>query len=202
MFRLRLEITGATGPAVVTELALQERETVSVGRQGCELLLQDRTVSRKHLGFGVKHGRLVAGDLGSTAGTLHNGKPFRRGKAHKGDLFQLGTSTILILSFELVPETAGFSLSLLIRRLIPRSRRVWAMASGLALALFAGYSSIETGTRFDPNTSLFVPKEASLSDVGNSLKSMGQWVQAKAYAFKTPDPTREEPIDYEHLFED
>lgn len=199
MFQLRLEITGAQGPAKLVELRLKERGTVRVGRSDCDVLLSDRSVSRSHLGFGVQKGRLVAGDLGSTCGTLHNGKPLKRAKVIKGDLFQVGSSTILILGFSKLPEVSKA------RRLVGALSRMkfrlnrWAIASSLAAALAVGL--VWSSAQSEPYNQ-FAPNQASLVDIGGAWKSVTRWVRARRYVAVKPDPTRAYVVDYDQLFED
>ncbi len=193
MFRLRLEITGAQGPARLVELRLAEKATVKVGRLGCDVLLEDRAVSRSHLGFGVQKGLLVAGDLGSTGGTLHNGKALKRATVHKGDLFQVGSHSVLVLGFRKIEERAPK------RRLgLPKPRfNRWAIASSFAAVLMLAFI---VGTSRSDESGLYGPSHASVVDIDGALSGVRRWVRARQYA--PPDPTRPRTVDYNNLFQD
>ncbi len=47
---------------------------VTIGREGCDVVLPDPEVSRRHAALRVTDGRLVVEDLGSTNGTFVNGE--------------------------------------------------------------------------------------------------------------------------------
>lgn len=208
MFRLVLEVLGGEGPSEVHEFTLKERQKISIGRQDCELRLMDRSVSRKHLGFAVKDGKLLAGDLGSTGGTLHNGRALHRARAVKGDLFQIGSCTLLVKAFVAVekpsfvrtkalPWLASRMEWLWARR--PRTRRGWAVSMAAACVLVLSVRLVKPSQDYSAPENPFAPKQAGF-DV--NWKSVRNWVRAKTYALRREDPSKEQPVDYNRVFED
>ncbi len=78
------------GGVHVEDLDLQEGRLV-VGRgHGCDLLLDDPAVSRKHAVLYVTKDEVVLEDLGSPNGTLVGGVPVRRRSLEPGDHVTLG----------------------------------------------------------------------------------------------------------------
>ncbi len=210
MFRLGLEILGPKGQGEIHEFMLRERGKITVGRQDCELTVSERSVSRRHLGFGVQNGKLVAGDLGSSGGTLHNGRPLHRGKAVKGDLFQIGSATILVRSFEKVESPALARLKSLVsrapsvahwlQRLRPRTGKSWAMSFALAAAVVITLHVVAPPKPEFPDNP-YAPREAGFGEMVN-WKSVRNWVRAKTYAWRKIDPVTQETVDYERAFGD
>ncbi|HWH13415.1 MAG TPA: FHA domain-containing protein, partial [Miltoncostaeaceae bacterium] len=73
--------------------------SVVVGRDPVhEWLLTDPRVSRTHARMSVRGGLLLVEDLGSTAGTLVNGRPVERPTPlRRGDVLTLGASELVVL---------------------------------------------------------------------------------------------------------
>lgn len=105
MFFLELEVV-RDGRMQRQRFPMEERGKVLIGRHECDLLLNDRSVSRKHLGFAVRDGKLIAGDLKSTAGTRHNGKELKQAFARKGDVFEVGPFLVRVRKFEKAKDKA------------------------------------------------------------------------------------------------
>ena len=77
------------------------RDPVVIGRLSTnDVVLSDPNVSRRHAELRKQGGRWVIVDLGSTNGTVVNGKPTREHELSDGDRLSFGTS-------ELVFKTAG-----------------------------------------------------------------------------------------------
>ena len=57
---------------------------------GCDLVLTDDSVSRRHAEIAVRAGECLIRDLGSCNGTLLNGHPVRRARIRRGDVLVLG----------------------------------------------------------------------------------------------------------------
>ncbi|MGH7360018.1 MAG: FHA domain-containing protein [Candidatus Methylomirabilales bacterium] len=58
------------------------------------MLLPDTTVSRRHAALDVEGAAFRLRDLGSTNGTLLNGKKIERSAIRHGDRFQVGNTTL------------------------------------------------------------------------------------------------------------
>ncbi len=73
------------------EWPLGERGRWVLGRSpGCDLVLADDAVSRRHAEIAVRAGECLIRDLGSCNGTLVNGHPVRRARVRRGDVLVLG----------------------------------------------------------------------------------------------------------------
>jgi eukaryotic-like serine/threonine-protein kinase len=95
--RLTLEVK--EGPHKGRTFSFEEHDSFIVGRSAqahFQLSIKDRHFSRNHflIEFNPPHCRLM--DLGSTNGTLVNGKRVARTDLKEGDLIQGGTTTILV----------------------------------------------------------------------------------------------------------
>lgn len=70
---------------------LLEKEAVSVGRKhGNDIQVNDMTVSGRHALITTVNGESMAEDLGSTNGTLINGKEISKCTLQHGDIIQMG----------------------------------------------------------------------------------------------------------------
>lgn len=87
--------------------ALPLRDGFVVGRTtGCDLVIDDGKASRRHLRVIVEAGVVEVEDLGSSNGTLLNGKPVTRRVVRDGDQIQIG-KTVLVYREGTLPGTAG-----------------------------------------------------------------------------------------------
>lgn len=73
----------------------------------CDLRLDDSTVSWDHLEISCRGRSVIAEDLGSSNGTVINGRPMERGyRVRSGDVLQLGSVRLtVVLRAERVQET-------------------------------------------------------------------------------------------------
>lgn len=90
-----------------------EREVTTVGRgPGCDLDLEDPTVSRLHAELVRRGPHLYVSDLGlSTNGTTVNGRPVGRRVLHEGDVVGFGGTRARVLGLaenETGPDTVDF----------------------------------------------------------------------------------------------
>ena len=83
--------------ADATEWPLSERGRWVLGRgSGCDMVLWDDTVSRRHAEIAVRAGLCLVRDLDSCNGTLVNGRPVRRARLRRGDVLTLGETEIRV----------------------------------------------------------------------------------------------------------
>jgi len=77
-----------------------ERFTVTlpcvIGRKECDLILNDRFVSRRHAEMKLFENRLIIEDLGSTNGTKVNGKSITRKQLNPNDLISFGPTKLRV----------------------------------------------------------------------------------------------------------
>jgi hypothetical protein len=73
-----------------------EKPIISIGRQlDNDIVLEEPTVSRKHLQLRWRFGRFVAHDLNSRAGTIINGDLISTCVLHAGDVLMVGKAAII-----------------------------------------------------------------------------------------------------------
>ncbi|MDQ4049716.1 MAG: FHA domain-containing protein, partial [Actinomycetota bacterium] len=83
------------GPLAGERIALDREMTV--GRADCDITLDDRQVSRRHLALRPADTELQVEDLGSSNGTFVNGRRIDETvSAGDGDVVQLGTSELIV----------------------------------------------------------------------------------------------------------
>lgn len=88
---VRLTRTGFAAPVPSAHVALPDEGTVVVGRSsGCDVTLDEPTVSRRHLELRALDGSWLAIDLGSTNGTWLLGRRLGRARVLPGDELVLG----------------------------------------------------------------------------------------------------------------
>ena len=77
-----------------------ERFTVTlpctIGRKDCDLILNDRLISRRHAELKIVENKLVIEDLASKNGTKVNGKKVTRKQLVPNDLISIGPSNLRI----------------------------------------------------------------------------------------------------------
>ncbi len=73
------------------------RDDLLVGRHhGCDIVLADMSVSRRHARLTFRDGNWVLRDLDSTNGTRVNGRPVVRCRLRPGDVLTLGDEGVLV----------------------------------------------------------------------------------------------------------
>ena len=91
---MKVTVSDDTGKTVEQELAVG---TYRVGRgEGCEVLLDDETVSREHCVIEVLKGKSILRDLGSMNGTTLNDKRTDEAELKEGDVIALGRTKITV----------------------------------------------------------------------------------------------------------
>jgi hypothetical protein len=86
-----------TGPrALVAEgVEWPLARSLRIGRSsGCDVVLTDDSVSRRHAEIALRGGVCVLRDLGSCNGTLVNGRPVLRARLRRGDEIVLGETVL------------------------------------------------------------------------------------------------------------
>lgn len=85
-------------PAVILALDwASETQELLIGRAtGCDLVVTEPTVSRRHARLLFRDGRWVFCDLGSTNGSFLNGRPVGRCELRRGDELSLGSMRLRI----------------------------------------------------------------------------------------------------------
>ena len=75
-------------------------DDVTIGRgSDVAVRIPDDEISRRHARLGLEGDQIYVEDLGSTNGTLVNGKPVARRALQDGDKIQVGTTTILKFTY-------------------------------------------------------------------------------------------------------
>jgi hypothetical protein len=71
------------------------RDGLTLGRiVGCDVVIDDTKASRRHARFVAEGGVVEIEDLGSSNGTLLNGKPVQKRVLRDGDVIQIGATTL------------------------------------------------------------------------------------------------------------
>jgi hypothetical protein len=79
------------------EWPLAERGRWVVGRgSGCDFVLADDAVSRRHAEIAVRAGECLVRDLGSCNGTFVNGRLVERARLRRGDVVVLGETEVRV----------------------------------------------------------------------------------------------------------
>ena len=103
---LRIRWTGQDGQAVEREID----DEVTIGRgAGCDILIDDATISRSHARIRVVDGGLAIEDLGSRNGTLVNGERVASADLRPGDTFTLGRQSLEVIDAGLTPRRTAIS---------------------------------------------------------------------------------------------
>ena len=78
---------------------------IHIGRGAeCELVLRDSKVSRRHARLVGRNGALVLTDLGSTNGTMVNGRRVNEMALGAGDRIELGETSLVIQAASTEPD--------------------------------------------------------------------------------------------------
>ena len=69
-------------------------DLIFIGREGCQIVLNDTNISRKHAELGWKGDHFLVRDLGSANGIVYNGEKVTEAKLKAGDLLLVGLTTL------------------------------------------------------------------------------------------------------------
>ncbi|MCB9871475.1 MAG: FHA domain-containing protein [Planctomycetes bacterium] len=84
------------------------RNGMVLGRgKSCDVVLTDTKASRQHVRIHDQHGVVELEDLGSSNGTLLNGKPVTKRMLRDGDVVRIGTTELVYRSVTAAPAGAG-----------------------------------------------------------------------------------------------
>jgi hypothetical protein len=90
-------LTGTPGAAVLALDWEGTTDEVLIGRHpGCDVVLAEATVSRRHAQLRFRDGHWILHDLGSTNGTAVNGQRVMRCQLRPGDLLRLGERRLVV----------------------------------------------------------------------------------------------------------
>jgi S-DNA-T family DNA segregation ATPase FtsK/SpoIIIE len=104
--RLVAQVTVLQGPDAGQRVPLPGGN-ITIGRgNGCDLVLSDTLVSRRHIRLFLAPGSAEIHDLGSANGITLNGEPVARGSWLPGDRLRIG-DTVLGIEFAGAPPAAG-----------------------------------------------------------------------------------------------
>lgn len=116
------------------------KDRILVGRSAeCDVRIDDAGVSRSHALITSKAGSLSVEDLGSSNGTLVNGKRTRSAVLHNGDIVQIARFSLHI---SIVEELAGSTSA---RAALKREQQTVPMSSGRRQ--WSPVAAIEPATR-------------------------------------------------------
>lgn len=90
--RVRIEIT--EGPQKGNKFNVPLPCTI--GRRDADIRIRDMTISKRHASLEASGGRIIFKDLGSTNGSIINGKEVKETELCDGDIVQLGNTTLKI----------------------------------------------------------------------------------------------------------
>jgi hypothetical protein len=99
---LRRASRGVTRPAPAApasgllDALASDRPSVIGRSRSCDLVVRDDSVSRRHVMLAFDGDHVVVTDLGSTNGTLLNGRWITQAEVRPGDLLQLGEIELLL----------------------------------------------------------------------------------------------------------
>jgi transcriptional regulator with GAF, ATPase, and Fis domain len=93
--RVKLKVIVLSGPDEGREAPIEG--TVTIGAdEGCQLVLTDRAVSRKHLTLGVDGSTVIVRDLGSRNGTFLGGARIKEAEISVGAVLTVGQSSLAV----------------------------------------------------------------------------------------------------------
>jgi len=97
---VRLKLLVLSGPDAGKTWSLTPGEYQIGAGSSCDIVLSDKTISRKHLMLEVREDGVKAKDLGSRNGTLCEGLRFTEVEVHPGTILTLGTTELKFLPEE------------------------------------------------------------------------------------------------------
>ena len=90
--RYTLEVLDGNEPGQVFTL---ERPTITIGRRGCDVNLDDPEISRHHASIEIHGTNATLKDLGSTNGTYIRGQRVEEGRLEDNSEFRVGTHQLV-----------------------------------------------------------------------------------------------------------
>ena len=105
---LRRRLFVVTGQLQISDgRVVAVRDGLTMGRvAGCDIVIDDTKASRRHARIVVQDGVVEVEDLGSSNGTLLNGKPVQRRVVRDGDEIQIGATRIVYRAVAAAPAAA------------------------------------------------------------------------------------------------
>jgi pSer/pThr/pTyr-binding forkhead associated (FHA) protein len=97
-------------------------DLIFIGREGCQIQINDSNLSRKHAELGWQGDHYVIRDLGSANGIMHNGQKATEAKLSPGDLVMIGLTVL-----EVYPAGQTIRRD---RPQLPGSRKLQVVAGG------------------------------------------------------------------------
>lgn len=88
-------IATVTVPGIAHDVALTGSRMVLGRLASCDIQMQDANASREHVALVHEDGSWFAEDLGSTNGTLVNGRPIRKARLTDGDVITIGITELV-----------------------------------------------------------------------------------------------------------
>jgi signal transduction histidine kinase len=119
---MMLYLKAYNGDEKIQELKLED-QPILIGRSpGCELLLSDLSVSRKHARVEPQGNFYIIHDNHSTNGTIVNDRAIQAEVLHSGDAIRIGK---FIIKVEAVPEKRGDTSKIRVQALPPELSAAW-----------------------------------------------------------------------------
>ena len=102
---LRRRLFVVTGQLQISDgRVVAVRDGLTMGRvAGCDIVIDDTKASRRHARIVVQDGVVEVEDLGSSNGTMLNGKPVQRRVVRDGDEIQIGATRIVYRAVAAAP---------------------------------------------------------------------------------------------------
>ena len=69
-------------------------DLIFIGREGCQIQINDDNLSRKHAEIGWRNDHYVIRDLGSANGIMHNGQKVSEARLQPGDIVMMGLTVL------------------------------------------------------------------------------------------------------------
>jgi pSer/pThr/pTyr-binding forkhead associated (FHA) protein len=89
-----LEVLDGNEPG---KIYLIEKFSITIGRQNCDIRLDDPEISRQHAVLTIEGDAVILEDLGSVNGTFIEGQRIERARLEAGTTFRLGTHQLVFL---------------------------------------------------------------------------------------------------------
>lgn len=102
--RLAVSLIIRKGRKKGAEYSITHSRTVLGRGEGADIIIDDPAVSRMHAAIEYTAGRFVLKDIGSTNGTIMDGKYIKQADLGHGDTFQVGDT---VIEFALMERPGG-----------------------------------------------------------------------------------------------